>query len=349
MRILISGASIAGPSLAYWLARQGTEVTLVERAAGRRLGGAPIDIRAEAVELTAKMGLLDAVEAVRGNTRGIVFVDADGAEAQTIPNTDDHDIELYRGELVRILTDATKDEVEYIYGDGVTALHDDGAGVDVEFARGAPRRFDLVFGADGLHSQVRRLTFGPEQEFLRHVGVYVAIFPCDPALGKPDWGLMRQTPGRLVGVYSFRGTGKAAFMFRAPRLDYDYRDIGRQKNLLRETFADHGWIVPQLLDGALDTEDFYFDSVSQVDLPSWSRGRIALIGDAAACPSPLTGMGTSAAMLGAAALAEALAEHTDHETAFAEYERKFRPRADEIQSMVSTGVEMLVPLRPVAT
>jgi 2-polyprenyl-6-methoxyphenol hydroxylase-like FAD-dependent oxidoreductase len=343
MKVLISGASIAGPAAAYWLARHGVETTVVEQATSPRRGGAPIDIREEAVELVEKMDILDQVREVRGNTRGIVFVDAEGNDLHTMPTTDDHDIELYRGELVRILLAATENDVEYVFGDSLSALHQDEAGVDVEFERGAPRRFDLVLGADGLHSTVRRLTFGPESEFLRHVGVYTAIVPVDPALGRPDHGLMRQVPGKLVGVYSFRGTAMATFMFRSPELSYDYRDLDQQKKILTDAFADQGWIVPRLLADANATDDFYFDSISQVHLPSWSRGRVALIGDAAACPSPLTGMGTSVALLGAAALTEALAE-AGHRTAFAEYERKFRPRAMEIQDRVTAGVDLLVPV-----
>src|SRR5438067_612461 len=307
MDVLISGASIAGPTMAYWLTRQGIRVTVVERFATPRGGGGPIDLRGETVRLAERMGIMPAVDEVRVHTRGISFIDASGGQLAQFDPAVPGDVELERDDLVRILHDVTKNDVEYVFQDSISTLTQDDSGVDVEFEHGAPRRFDLVIGADGLHSAVRRLTFGPEERFARNLGLYVSFLPVAPELGRENWGVLHQEPGRTAGVYSYRNKAAAIFVFRSPELVYHYRDVDQQKELLTNAFAGMGWQVPLLLAEMKATDDLYFDVVSQIHLPSWSTGRVALIGDAAYCPSFLTGMGTSLAMLGAATLADALA------------------------------------------
>ncbi|MPZ80109.1 MAG: monooxygenase [Actinophytocola sp.] len=345
MKVLISGASIAGPTTAYWLTRAGHEVTVVERAARPREGGAPIDVRGEAVEVAERMGVLDRIRSVRTNTQGILYVDRSGRRSTRLYPGDfaenpGRDIELERADLVSILYDAAKDDAEYVFEDSIETLAEDSAGVDVTFARGGEARFDLVVGADGLHSVVRGLAFGPGGT--HHLGMYVALVPVDPALGRADWGVMHNSPGRVAGVYSHRGSATGFFMFRSPELSYDYRDVDQQKKLLISEFAGEGWQVPRLLDAVRATDDFYFDSVSQVRMPSWTRGRVALVGDAGYCPALLSGMGTTLAMVGATALADALAAG-DHRAAFARYDLAHRPLVDHAQAGVMRSAAVLIP------
>lgn len=344
MRVLISGASLAGPSLAFWLVRAGHEVTVVERAAQPRLGGSPIDVRGTAVGVAERMGLLPAIEAARVHTEGIEVVDAAGRRKASFPvdvyaEPGGRDVELERADLVNLLFTASKD-ADYRFNDSIATLEQDEGGVDVTFVHGRPERFDLVVGADGTHSIVRRLVFGEESQFLRHLGLYGSIVPVDPSLGRENWGVMHNVPGKLAGVYRYAGKADAVFMFRSPELSYDYHDLDQQKKLLIDAYAGEGWRVPALLAAVAAADDLYFDSVNQVHMPAWSRGRVVLVGDAAYCASPLSGMGTTLAMVGAASLADALAEG---DGAFARYERAHRPLVAKAQASVSGNADMMVP------
>jgi 2-polyprenyl-6-methoxyphenol hydroxylase-like FAD-dependent oxidoreductase len=349
MKVLISGASLAGPALAYWLNRRGFEVTVVERGLRPRPGGAPIDVRGAAVDVAERMGIWPEIQAVRTHTEGVAFVDAAGRRrakfaTETLAEEAGRDVELERGDLVNILCDATKDDVEYVFDDSVERLEQDEAGVDVVFAGGGERRFDFVFGADGLHSSVRRLAFGEESRFTRHLGMYVALVDVDPGLGKENWGVMHNSPGKLAGVYSYRGKSTGTLMFRSPALDYDYRDLGQQKKILLDVFEGESWRVPALLDAVRTADDLYFDSVSQVRMPSWSRGRVALVGDAGYCAALLSGMGTTLAMVGADLVAEELAATPDdHRRAFARYEERHRPLVSRSQESAGAGASVLIP------
>jgi 2-polyprenyl-6-methoxyphenol hydroxylase-like FAD-dependent oxidoreductase len=343
MKVLISGASLAGPALAYWLTRAGHDVTVVERAARPREGGSPIDVRGPAVGVAERMGLLPAIRKARTHTEGIAFVDVRGrrrahVDPGVFAEPGGQDIELERADLVTLLYDASKNDADYRFENSIATLEQDDGGVDVTFVRGGPERYDLVVGADGTHSTVRRLVFGEEAQFLRHMGLYGSILPADPALGKENWGLMYNSPGKIAGVYRYHGKADAVFMFRSPELSYDYHDLGQQKKLLIDAFAGEGWHVPALLDGVRAADDLYFDSVNQIHMPTWTSGRVALVGDAAYCASPLAGMGTTLAMVGAAVLADALAaDELDR------YEREHRPLVAKAQAGVSRGVGMLVP------
>jgi 2-polyprenyl-6-methoxyphenol hydroxylase-like FAD-dependent oxidoreductase len=340
MRVLISGASIAGPVAAHRLARSGHEVTVVERAGGLRPGGAPIDVRGPALEVAARMGVLPAIRAARLATAGIEYVDRAGRRVAMMRPSDfaasPDDVEVERGDLLSILYEAAKNDAEFVFGDSIDTLAQDAGGVDVTFASGAPRRFDLVVGADGLHSVVRRLAFGPGG--VRHLGLYVALVPVDPALGRPDWGVMHNSPGRVAGVYSFHGHATGFLMFRSPELSYDRHDLDQQRKLLLDEYAGEGWRVPALLDAVRASGDLYFDSVSQVRLPSWTRGRVALAGDAGYCPALLSGMGTTLAMVGADVLADAVAQG-----ALPRYDELHRPLVRRAQAGVRLSAAVQAP------
>jgi 2-polyprenyl-6-methoxyphenol hydroxylase-like FAD-dependent oxidoreductase len=353
--ILISGASIAGPALAYWLREHGYAVTVVERSPAPRPGGYKIDVRGRAMEVLERMGIADEVRRHHTDMRGGAFLDRNGKtvvemDGDTIGFREPTDVEVLRGDLARILRDATEG-VEYVHGDSITALTEDAHGVAVTFERSLPRRFDLVIGADGLHSTVRALAFGPEEKFLRSLGHYVAIFSVPNMLELDRWETIQAEKGRTLNVYSTRQDvqAKAAFMFAAPTLEYGRRDTARQQELLAEVFAPHGWIASQLLAAMPAAPDFYFDGMSVVEMDHWSTGRIALVGDAAYCPSPASGQGTSLALVGAYVLScELVAAGGDHKSAFAAYEERMRhfvavnqKQASNIKRMVSGSRFML--------
>ncbi|SHF14697.1 FAD-dependent monooxygenase [Streptoalloteichus hindustanus] len=336
--VLISGASIAGPALAYWLHRHGFAPTVVERAPAPRPGGQAIDIRGVALDVVERMGLLERVREMRTRMRGMSVLDGDGNEVfrsteMTLSSgrLDSDDIEVLRDDLTSLLYEHTRDDVEYVFGDSVTGLTQDEHGVRVEFANAEPRTFDLVVGADGLHSAVRRLAFGPESEFLRHLGTYIAIFGTDNILDLDNWQIwVRHNTREGVGyaVYPARDNTelRVTLGFRSEPLDYDYRDVDQQKRIMAEQLADLGWETPRLLAAMHDSTGFFFDAMAQIHMDRWSTGRVTLVGDAGYCPSPLSGQGTSLALVGAYVLADELrAAAGDHESAFQRYEERMRP------------------------
>ncbi|MFF4988995.1 FAD-dependent monooxygenase [Streptosporangium saharense] len=348
LNVLISGASVAGPALAYWLDRHGFKPTIVERAPALREGGHAVDFRGEAhLSVLRQMGILDKLEAVQTDITSTWYVNSEGKHQARMP--DDlfsGDVEILRGDLARVLYDATKDRTEYIFGDSITSLTEDADGVSVTFERGAPRRFDLVIGADGLHSNTRRLTFGPEENFVKHLGVYCSIFTVGNHLGLDRTGHAYLTPGKLVSMYTANGNAeaRAVFYFASPPLDLFRRDVEQQQAVLAKHFAGNGWQSDRLLQEMRHAPDFYFDSVGQVRMDDWTRGRVALVGDAAYCPSSLSGMGSGLALIGAYVLAgELAAAHGDHRVAFGRYEEAMRDYALGCQKMGDGVASYMVP------
>ncbi|WP_433226016.1 FAD-dependent monooxygenase [Microtetraspora malaysiensis] len=346
--VLISGASVAGPALAYWLHHHGFTPTIVERAPALRDGGYAVDFRGEAhLSVLRRMGILDDVERARTGMGSMSYVNSAGKTQAKMPaDLFAGDIEILRGDLARILYDATREHTEYVFGDSIASLTEDADGVTVTFERAAPRRFDLVIGADGLHSTTRRLAFGPEKDYVKHLGVYCAIFTTANHLGLDHTGHAYRTANRLVAMYSARhnAEAKAVFYFGSPELDLDRRDVARQQAILTEHFAGSGWQSDRLLHDMRHAPDFYFDSVGQVRMDAWNRGRVALIGDAAYCPSSLSGMGSGLALVGAYVLAgELAAARGDHRVAFARYEREMRAYAEGCQKMGDGVANLMVP------
>ncbi|MFD7557582.1 FAD-dependent monooxygenase [Streptomyces sp. NPDC059533] len=346
--VLISGSSVAGPALAYWLHRHGFNPTVVERAPALRDGGYAVDFRGEAhLSVLRGMGILDAVEAARTGTGSMSYVNSAGKVQAKLPaDLFAGDVEILRGDLARILYDATAPYTEYVFGDSITSLTEDADGVTVAFERSAPRRFDLVIGADGMHSNTRRLAFGPEERFVKHLGLHCAIFTTANHLGLDHTGHAYRTAGKLVAMYSARHNteAKAVFYFASPALDLGRREVTRQQAFLAEQFAGTGWESDRLLREMRYAPDFYFDSVGQVRMDSWSRGRIALVGDAAHCPSSLSGMGSGLALVGAYVLAgELAAAGGDHRVAFGRYEEALRKYAEGCQKMGDGVAGLMVP------
>jgi 2-polyprenyl-6-methoxyphenol hydroxylase-like FAD-dependent oxidoreductase len=351
-QILISGGSIAGPALAHWLHQFGFRATIVERSPAPRPGGQAVDIRGIAKEVVRRMGLDAAVRAACTDTDGMSVVTRNNRRVATMrSDLFDGDgiiaeIEILRGDLSEVFHEATKDNTEYLFGDRIETLNEDADGVSVRFVSGVERRFDLVIGADGLHSGVRSLVFGPESDYLRHLGHYLSFFTVPNRLGLDRWALGYGESGRNAGIRSIHDNRDAmAFLsFRAEQLDYDYRDVDAQRALVRSRFAGAAWEIPWLLTQMDSAPDFFFDSCSQIEMDSWSAGRVALLGDAACCPSPLSGQGTSLAIVGAYVLAgELAAARGDHVVAFAGYERRMRPFVAVNQKMGRSNAAVTSP------
>lgn len=351
--VLISGASIAGPALAYWLRRAGFAVTVVERAPAPRPGGQAIDVRGPALVVLDKMGLLDEARALRTRLKGMSTVDIDGHEtSRTEERTmsggrfDSGDVEIFRDDLAALLLGATRGEVDYIYGDSIARINESDESIEVAFERSAPRAFDLVIGADGLHSNVRRLAFGDEGPFLRPLGVGLAIFSTPNLLNLRDWQIAYRDEVSGYVIYPTRDNEelRANFGFGLSMEEYPRGDVAVQKALIAQRCAHLHGDAPKLLAALRDADDLYFGPLAQVRMDRWSRRRICLIGDAAYCPSPFTGQGTSLALVGAFVLGRELARTPgDSAGAFRRYEDRMRPFVLMNQDMVSVERQTHIP------
>ncbi|WP_439383277.1 FAD-dependent monooxygenase [Amycolatopsis lexingtonensis] len=327
--VLVSGAGIAGPSAAWWLHRGGYRVTVVEAAPALRPGGQAVDFRGEQVKLLAAMGVLADIRRCETAMGDQTVLGLDARPALTVPGAAwSGEVEILRGDLARILYEHTKDDTEYVFGDRVTALTETADGVEVTFRHGAPRKFDLVVGADGVHSGVRAAAFGAERDFRHDLGFGIAGFTAPNHLGLDHTSVMYNEPGRGVTVGSHRLAGKlhVSLVFTADGVEFR-GSPGEQRALVARLFANTGWEVPKLLEALPAADDLYVDSISQIHLDRWTKGRVVLLGDAAWCAGP-GGSGTGLGMMGAQVLAgELAAAGGDHVTAFAKYEERLRKPA----------------------
>lgn len=352
--VLVSGAGIAGPAVAYWLRAAGYRPTVVERAAAPRPGGQAVDLRGAGRTVIDRMGLVDRVHAVTLEQKGLALVDTRGRITAEMPvhafggEGIVSEIEVLRGDLCQLLYEASVPSTEYLFNDTITSIAEDADGVTVGFERAPTRRFGLVIGADGLHSTVRRLAFGPDANYLRSFDLYNAWFtaPADFDIG--GWFLMYNAPGGLVATARPGRHGneiKATLAFRATPLMYDGLDRAAQQEELTRRFVDAGWESRRLLEAMRSATDFYFDSVGQVHVGQWSRGRVVLLGDAGYCPSPLTGLGTSLALVGAYVLVgELVAAAGDHGIAFRRYQDRMQAYVAQAQQLPPGGVNGYAPI-----
>lgn len=347
-RVLISGSSIAGLTLAYWLARFDYEVTVVEISKGLRRGGSPIDVRGEALDVAKEMGILEKIKAKEFiHTDEIVNAQNETIVSFSLNDQAEYlgDIELHRDDLADILYEAIPgNAVTFLFGNSIEELTQHEDHVEVSFKNGEKSAFDLVFGADGTHSTVRKIAFGNEKNFSKFFGEYFAIVEA-PHLkpNKPNSGVMYNEPGKMAAIYPFKNAVHAFVVFRSPELNWDYRNPAQHKQILADHLKNSSWKIPGILDAMLHSDNLYFDEVCQIHMPSWTDGRIALVGDAAHAASFHTGMGTSLAMLGAALLAKQLHSNADHKIAFARYDAMFRPFVESVQARITRGMKYLVP------
>lgn len=352
--VLISGLGIAGPTLAYWLRRYGFTPTIVERAPAPRTGGYMIDFWGVGFDVAERMEILPAIMHDGYRIHELRLVDASGRRIggmdvsvfQAVANG--RATSLPRGDLARDIIDRVQNDVEMIFGDSIAQVAEDRRGVIVSFEHAAARRFDLVVGADGLHSNVRRLVFGDVPDLF--LGYYAAAFSVD-AYPHRDEGVYVSyaTPGRQVARYALRD-GRSGFLlvFRSEeRLAVAPHDVSAQQEAVRRVFAGAGWECDEILAAMDRSDDLYFDAVAQMRMPHWSHGRTALVGDAAYCPSLLAGEGSALGMAGAYILAHALATHRDdHRLAFASYERDFKAFVDAKQKAAAKFAAWFAPATP---
>ncbi|EGD57012.1 FAD-dependent monooxygenase [Gordonia neofelifaecis] len=352
LQILISGASIAGPAAALLLARQGHEVTIVERAPSLRPGGQTVDLRGAGRTVIDRMGLTEATDAQLLDQRGIATVDARGRRRSALPveafdgNGIVSDREILRGDLARTIVDAVPQSVEYLWDDTVVALNERPGGTVVSFEKSADRRFDLVIGADGLNSAVRRAAFGPDERHLHPIGLRYAWFTATIDQDLDDWYLMHLAPGgRVVSARPSRTGGrvKAALAVRGSD-SVPLRDRESQWRMFDEAFAGVGWAAPQLLEQMRDADDWAYADLAQVRMDRFTTGSVALVGDAGYCPTPLTGLGTTLALVGAYVLAGEIERSGGRVAqALAEYEQIMRPFVDGAQELPPGGTAGYAP------
>jgi 2-polyprenyl-6-methoxyphenol hydroxylase-like FAD-dependent oxidoreductase len=348
LTVLISGASVAGPALALNLLRYGARVTVVEKTPELRRGGFAVDFRGHVHRrVLTEMGIWDEIHARQTRMGRQIVVDADGAPKVDLPSDMmSGDVEIFRGELAHLMYERTRDHVEYVFGDSVATLTDTPHGVDVTFDRGEPRRFDLVVGADGLHSHTRSLVFGEESRYLRFFDHYVAGFEVPNDLGLDRTGRVYSEPGRAIALGNYDGDpdrAGALLVFRSERLSYDRRDLAAQKRILAERFAGTGWEGPQVLKALEAADDLYFDAIAQIHVDRLTEGRVALLGDAG-YGATMGGMGTGAAIVGAYVLAGELAlAGGDHRKAFAAYEARISDFAKGCQKTSGNAGPFFAP------
>ncbi|MFF9043755.1 FAD-dependent monooxygenase [Streptomyces parvulus] len=348
---LISGASVAGPALAFWLSRRGYEVTVVEKADAPRAGGYPVDIRGTAVEVVRRMGILPRLRDAHVDSRRFTFLEGDGGEVASISphsvagSAAGRDLEVRRGDLTDALYAAVRDDVEFLFDDSVDTLDQGAHGVDVTFRAGGGRTYDVVVGADGMHSRTRELVFGPEERFRRYLGYCFAVFTLRNTFGLSHEITMWNTPGRAAALYAVADDDVVhAFLNFArpepPRAALRHPDA--QRELVASAFAGAGWEVPRMLTALSEADDLFVDVVGQIRMPRWSSGRVALVGDAAYAPSFLTGQGTSLALVGAYMMAGSLAGRGVVD-GLAAYERGTRAFVTANQDQIREGDATLFP------
>jgi 2-polyprenyl-6-methoxyphenol hydroxylase-like FAD-dependent oxidoreductase len=339
-QVLISGASFAGLATALWMRRLGHEVTIVEIGSGLKRGGTPVDIREATIAIVERMGLLEEIQAKALAPRVTEFTTPEGkliARMDPEPPTDDSagdGYEIHRDDLLDILAAATEGEVEMLWGNSIKSLTEpDEDSVHVVFRDGTERDFSMVFGCDGNHSTVRRLRFGQEALHTHFLQTYFSVATLDHLIIDRQTTQITNAPGVTMLVNSYDTTTELVLGFRSEQeIPYDHHDLDQQKRILREHLLQAGAPFSDHIDEAVNVDTFYFDKLSQIKMPAWTSGRIALVGDAGYCASPAAGMGGSLAIIGATALYDAFrAAYGDVKQAFVEYERALHPIVEEIQ------------------
>jgi 2-polyprenyl-6-methoxyphenol hydroxylase-like FAD-dependent oxidoreductase len=351
--VLISGAGVAGLAVAYWLDRAGFTTTLVERSPAFRRGGQAVDIRGVALDVVNAMGLLDDARGLRTRLKGMSTLDADGNEVErteertfSAGRLDSEDIEIFRDDLCELLMGAMSDRVEIIYDNSIAAIEDQGDGVAVTFATGLNTKFDLLIGADGIYSNVRKKCFDDESSFVCPLGVVLALFSTPNLIDLTDWQLGHRNDG--VGYVIYPSHDKSELRigvgFAEPESAVSRSDTETQKRIVAAQCAHLKGTFPQFIEAMNTTDQFYYNELAQIRMPSWSKGRVVLAGDAAHCASPFSGQGTSLALVGALVLVRELVRNWDHPAqAFAAYEYRMRPYVDLNQALVDLTREGPTP------
>lgn len=337
-RILVSGGSIAGLTLSYWLNQYGFEVTVIERSAGLRLGGQNIDVKGPAWEIIKKMGLAEKIRAANTTEVGIRFVDTKNEILAEFPKDNaismTQEIEILRGDMVSILYDEVKHNANFIFGKQINNIVEQEDGVKIIFDSGDEEKYDLVIIAEGIGSGTRQLVFGNEIKY-NYLGLYSVYFTMEKSDTDSRWARWCNAVGAIVFLLRPDNYGKTrgCIFFRSPERGYEKLSIAKQKELLIEKIESFGWEAPRIIKAIQQTDDLYFERVSQIKAPRWCKGRVSMIGDAAYCVTPIAGKGTDLAVAGAYILAGELAHSTNHDDAYNAYERLMRPYATRVQRL----------------
>ncbi len=348
--VLITGASVAGNIVAWWLGRAGFDVTVVERAREFRDGGQNIDVRGPGRDVLRRMGLEQAALEQGTGEEGTAWVDADGkVDAQFLTADQEEDgptaeMEILRGDLARLLYEPAGEHATYRFGDHIATIDQDADGVTVGFAGGTTGRYDAVVVAEGVGSTTRERVFAGEND-PRWMDLTIAYFTISRTADDDWlWRWYNAPGGRSVSLRPDRhGTTRAMLSVQQPPGGEQDWDVARQNAWLRERFTDAGWQAQRVLDGMADTDDFYFDVLRQVRMPRWSNGRVALTGDAAWCATPIAGYGTTLAVTGAYVLAQELIRQPDVPAAFAAYEQQMRPMVENAQGVPKIAPRLMNP------
>lgn len=351
-RVLVVGASFAGLSTAYWMNQLGYAVTVVEIGKSLKKGGTPVNIEGDTIDIVRRMGLLERIKAANLPARPVEFVDAQGdcvalLSAQT---KDDRasppEYEVERDDLLDMQFEKVKNDVEVLFGDNIVRMEEVGDVVNVTFTSGKQQTFHLVFGCDGNHSNVRRICFGEEASYSVFLQLYYSITIVQKLLLTENTTQIFNVPGKTVMLSAYNGKTDICFgFFSEKEIRYDYRDQATQRSIISEYFEGERWRSRELLEEVRDSESFYFDKLCQIKMPSWTKGRVALVGDAAYCASPAAGMGGSLAIVGASALADAFRQYPDHiEATFKHYNDSLRPLIEQVQKdAVEFGLDTFAP------
>lgn len=351
-RVLISGASFAGLTTAYWMKKMGCKVTVVETAEELKKGGTPVNIMGHTIDIVKRMGIFEQIRSNKITMEVMELKNADDVTERSHfiqknkEQSGEEEYEIERDVLLNIIFDTVKDDVEFIFGDSVTSLEQDRETVKVAFKKQQERSLDLVFGCDGIHSVVRKHWFGEEAEFSHFLQTYFSITIVNKLLIRENTTQMYNEPGKMVMLNAYNNkTDIVLCFFSEKEIEYDYRNEEQQREMIYKQFSGVSWRVPELLNEIKNSKTFYFDKLCQMKMPAWSKGRVALVGDAAYCASPAAGRGGSLAIDGAAALADAFVKCNGHsETAFQEYDKSFRPFIEQVQTeAVEFGLQMLMP------
>lgn len=351
-KVLISGASMAGLSTAFLLNMLGYKVTVVEMANQLRVNGAAVDLRGNTIDIVKRMGIYEQLKShglsvekiefknTEDDTVGSIILSGEGDESEK------DEIEIERDKFVDVLFNKLKHNVEFVFNDSITALNETKDEIEVSFKIGTKRAFDLVLGCDGMHSNVRKIWFGEESEYAHFLEAYFSITIVNKLLIKSKTMQMYNVPSKAITLNAYSNKTDIIFCFLSENeIPYDYRDEAQQRKIILEQFSGTGWRTEELLEEVKHSKNFYFDKFCQIKMPSWAKGRVALIGDAGYCASPAAGMGASLSIEGAATLTDALQKHNGNfELAFRDYNLNLRPFIDEVQAMAALNVrENFIP------
>lgn len=349
--VLISGASFAGLTTAYWMNQLGYQVTVVEIGSSLKKGGTPVDIKDRTLPIMKRMGLFEQIKAQRIGPEKWEFKNAADETGYSLmikkPGEEfpDDEFEIERDTLLEMLHQLIKDDVELIFNNSVAALTETADHMEVTFKDGSQGKYSFVFGCDGVHSTVRKIWFGHEADYMHFLGQYFSITVVDKLLVENGTYQMYSVANKGAALYAHNNKTDVIFTFRPDQeIDYDFRDPEQLKAIVSNQMKGMGWRAAELEGELLKSSSFYFDKFCQVKMPSWTKGRVALVGDAAYCASPAAGMGGSLAIIGATALADAFANHLqNYLKAFEAYHTQLSPFIEEIQALAVQTLDKLLP------